>query len=220
MINSIEHCSYTSSINQAARWNKWWAKNQFHNCSSHKKFTYLVCTNFQILLGGGSRKRKKTTHLRKARTGADLLNIYYWGLLLNSMSNYLIRQNCVSCMYKFCMQLTAAAAAAELPSRLERNHTLNFSHSSANPTKVRNQQLRSTVTQFNFRYTKKTGNHPPFLKTVEWHESTAKIWVQIVCNWSCERKSERMNEGWWWGRQIAVLGIFAVATCTMPHAHV
>jgi hypothetical protein len=82
------------------------SKNQFHNCSSHKYFSsttknsYLVCTNFQIFWGG----RKKTTHLRKARTGADLLNTYYWGFFYEQ---YLIRQrqNCVSCMYKFCMQL-------------------------------------------------------------------------------------------------------------------
>lgn len=101
------------------------------------------------------------------------------------MSNYLIRQrqNCVSrALYKFCMQLTTAAAAAELPRDWRENH-LNFSHySSANPTtKVRN-QLRPTVTQFYFRFTEDWLEITQFLKTVEGRrESTAKFGSKLRC---------------------------------------
>ncbi len=105
----IEHCSYTSSINQAARWNKWWARTNSTTAAAtnssvppqNNSHTWCVQTS-KSSCGG---EEKKTTHLRKARTGADRLNTYYWRLLINSMSNYLIKRNCVSCMYKFCMQL-------------------------------------------------------------------------------------------------------------------
>jgi hypothetical protein len=71
------------------------SKNQFHNYSSHKNSSVApqkihipgVYKLPNLLVGAGGGEEKKTPHFRKARTGADLLNSYYWGLLINSMSN-------------------------------------------------------------------------------------------------------------------------------------
>jgi hypothetical protein len=125
------------------------------------------------------------------------------------------------------MQLTTAAAAAELPRDWRENH-LNFSHySSANPTtKVRN-QLRPTHRDAILLpiHRRLTGNHPisKDRRRAAWIHG--KIWVQVaVRNWS------EWIEGWWWARQNRSLGNIRrchlydaactrVTTCTCTAVH-
>jgi hypothetical protein len=65
----IEHCSYTSSINQAARWNKWWARTNSTTAAATnssvapQNYSHTWCVQTSKSSGGG---RKKNHSLKKS----------------------------------------------------------------------------------------------------------------------------------------------------------